>query len=516
MADIRGTNLADNLLGTPVADVLTGLGGNDTLQGKGGEDTLFGGAGQDLFRWYGNGESDTIDGGKGSDTVRVFGDNGDGDDFLTTLEDDGDITLRRTNLNAFALDIKDAEVLDVRGREGNDSFATEIGVDGPIQQIYRGGVGTDFIDLSSLDHGVSVDTDQQSAGFAGIPTQKGFVRDISTLDRPDGSDAEIGVPEIDIFDIEGIIGTRFGDRLFGGQENDTIYGGAGNDSIHPFAGVNFVDGGDGRDSLLLNALPVGVTTDLVSGSAGNNIIANFENVEGSNTGGDVILGDILDNRLDGNGGSDTIRGAAGDDTIIGGIEADLPPGTPSGNDVLFGDLGDDSIRGGEGTDLLFGGLGNDTLKGGIGDDTILGGVGIEDAGFDIARGGPGSDLFVVGDESDSFYTGNGSLSILDFELGRDLIQVPQDADINLQPVIGNAFIGQLASGVGDALASVNALDGVIGGVNIVDTSSGGGVGVLETGNNVLATIIADNGNGNEQLVQDLILGNLQGTDILVF
>lgn len=236
------------------------------------------------------------------------------------------------------------------------------------------------------------------------------------------------------------------------------------------------------------------------------MIANFENVEGSNTGGDVILGDILDNRLDGNGGSDTIRGAAGDDTIIGGIENDLPPGTPSGNDVLFGGLGDDSVRGGEGTDIVSGGLGNDTLKGGVGDDTILDGTGIEDAGFDIARGGSGNDLFVVG---------NGSLSILDFELGRDLIQVPQDADINLQPVVGIDLVTQLASGVGDALASVDALDGVTSGINIVDNSSGNAIGVLETGNNVLATIIADNGNGNEQLVQDLVLGNLQGTDILV-
>lgn len=149
MADIRGTNQADNLLGTPVADVLTELGGDDTLQGKGGEDTLFGGSGDDLFKWYGNGESDTLDSGSGSDTVRVFG-------------NDGDITLRRTNLDAFALDIdRNVEVLDVRGRAGNDSFATEISPNNDsIQQIYRGGVGTDFIDLSLLDHGVSVDTDQ--------------------------------------------------------------------------------------------------------------------------------------------------------------------------------------------------------------------------------------------------------------------------------------------------------------------------------------------------------------------
>lgn len=58
---------------------------------------------------------------------------------------------------------------------------------------------------------------------------------------------------------------------------------------------------------------------MVTGVAGNNVIANFENVQGSDIGGDVILGDILDNKLDGNGGSDTIEGAAGDDTLLGEI-----------------------------------------------------------------------------------------------------------------------------------------------------------------------------------------------------
>lgn len=175
------------------------------------------------------------------------------------------------------------------------------------------------IDLSLLDRGVFVDTDQNSRGFAGIPTQKGFVRDVSVLDTPDGFSKDFETPQIDIVDIEGIIGTRFGDTLFGGQENDTIFGGAGNDQVHPFAGVNFIDGEEGKNTLLLNALPVGVTTDLVTGVAGNNVIANFENVQGSDIGGDVILGDILDNKLDGNGGSDTIEGAAGDDTLLGEI-----------------------------------------------------------------------------------------------------------------------------------------------------------------------------------------------------
>ncbi len=68
----------------------------------------------------------------------------------------------------------------------------------------------------------------------------------------------------------------------------------------------------------------------------------------------MIIGDNLDNNLDGGDGNDTLQGSLGNDTLNGG----------AGNDTLFGDAGNDSLIGGTGNDVFWGGLGADTLDGG--------------------------------------------------------------------------------------------------------------------------------------------------------
>ena len=434
MAIVNGNGGNNNLVGTPLADTLRGRGGNDTLTGLGGDDRILGGRGRDLVIWNEGDDSDRISGGGGRDTVQVNGNANVGDDFVITDDGRKQVTVQRVEgtqspigivddvigggTDPFSLDINGIERLEINGFGGNETFTTDMSVDDQIQQVYNGGQGIDTIDLSNLDRGVFVDTDENSRGFAGLPDQQGFVRDISVLDRDFGdnepTDANIGVPEIDIIDFEGIIGTSFDDLLFGGQENDTIFGGAGDDRIHPFAGVNFIDGEEGSDTLLLNALPVGVLTDLVTGVAGNNVINGIENVEGSDAGGDIINGDSLANLLDGNGGSDTLRGGRGNDTLLG----------EDGNDILFGGRGADSLSGGAGTDIIEGGGGRDTISGA--ENT---------SGLDQLSGGRGRDTFVLGDGIDT-----SQVQILDFELGRDVITLPGELDVNLQPAVGGTDI----------------------------------------------------------------------------
>ena len=58
--------------------------------------------------------------------------------------------------------------------------------------------------------------------------------------------------------------------------------------------------------------------------------ADIENAKGG-AGNDLIVGNKLDNRLEGNGGSDTIKGGDGSDTLIGG----------AGHDLLYGGADDD-------------------------------------------------------------------------------------------------------------------------------------------------------------------------------
>ena len=71
-----------------------------------------------------------------------------------------------------------------------------------------------------------------------------------------------------------------------------------------------------------------------------------------------------------------------------------------GADQIFGGNGTDFLDGGEGPDQLFGGNGKDILIGGLGDDELT--------------GGRGDDTFM-------FALGEGTDTVLDYEIGKDLI-----------------------------------------------------------------------------------------------
>ena len=65
-------------------------------------------------------------------------------------------------------------------------------------------------------------------------------------------------------------------------------------------------------------------------------------------------------KIEAEGGNDTITGGAGDDEISGGL----------GDDTIDGDGGNDVIDGGDGSDSITGGAGDDQIDGGAGDDDI--------------------------------------------------------------------------------------------------------------------------------------------------
>jgi hypothetical protein len=108
-----------------------------------------------------------------------------------------------------------------------------------------------------------------------------------------------------------------------------------------------------------------------------------------NAGSDMLVGNELDNGMDGGTGDDFLYGGAGNDGIQGG----------AGNDSIWGEAGDDNIRGYTGHDFLLGGDGNDVITGGAGSDTM--------------SGGSGADRFVYKAVSDSSGTGDQDL-IFDF------------------------------------------------------------------------------------------------------
>lgn len=135
---------------------------------------------------------------------------------------------------------------------------------------------------------------------------------------------------------------------------------------------------------------------------------------------DVLTGQltdaILNYRILGYAGNDTLTGGYNNDTLEGGAGNDLLLGR-DGSDILLGGAGIDILRGGKGNDFLYAGgdksaAGADQLYGGAGNDVLTTGHNA------LLTGGAGADIFVFREHSD------GS-RILDFQDGVDRIDLGQ-------------------------------------------------------------------------------------------
>jgi Ca2+-binding RTX toxin-like protein len=91
---------------------------------------------------------------------------------------------------------------------------------------------------------------------------------------------------------------------------------------------------------------------------------------------DIIIGDNLENFINGSSGNDIIKGLIDIDTLYGHTGNDVLQGGATG-DKLFGGADDDTLAGQSDDDYLSGGDGNDKLFGEFGDDTLQGGFGAD-------------------------------------------------------------------------------------------------------------------------------------------
>ncbi len=98
-------------------------------------------------------------------------------------------------------------------------------------------------------------------------------------------------------------------------------------------------------------------------------------------GNDTIWGNTNNDYIDGGDGNDSLYGWSGNDTLWGGSGNDYLSGG-DGLDNLYGEWGNDTLWGGSGSDYLSGGDGNDRLTGsssrthnGYEYDTLVGGAG---------------------------------------------------------------------------------------------------------------------------------------------
>ena len=114
IVNVVGGSGDDGIIGSLADNVLRGGDGNDTILGGPGADLLKGGTGNDSFVWGDGDGSDAIDGEAGSDTVRVNGALGTvAESYTVQPGAGGRLSVQRTNLTPFALDIGTTESLAV-------------------------------------------------------------------------------------------------------------------------------------------------------------------------------------------------------------------------------------------------------------------------------------------------------------------------------------------------------------------------------------------------------------------
>lgn len=196
------------------------------------------------------------------------------------------------------------------------------------------------------------------------------------------------------------------------------------------AGIDTLDLSNGEDAMTINLQPgtftsfgdsflpdaTGSGQYFAEGNIANpflyegNLSSLLENAVG---GGfrDLIIGNVLDNILEGGNGEDGLYGLAGNDTLNGGQDNDLivdglghtTAKGGAGDDVVVALSGDGNLEGNGSDDVVIGGIGADYLSGGAGNDKIRGegGRGLM-FGDDVIIGGQDDDLLMGGRGADQF------------------------------------------------------------------------------------------------------------------
>lgn len=424
---LAGTAGDDALTGYATDDVIQGLDGDDYIRGGMGHDQLTGGSGND--RLFGEDGSDTLVGSVGADEL----DGGLGDDVL----------------------------------DGGDG-----------QDLLRGGYGADQLsggeDADRL-YGDAGD-DQLVGGLGNDRLEGGYGDDRYYFARGDGKDT--------IYDVAGhstiyVSNLPLSEVYFRREGTSLVicFTSSADDEIHleqffdPATGLALsglrIDPGDGQP---WDITPAGLDLEVLKATAGD----------------DVILGNTLDNTVDGLAGNDTVHGHDGADQIAGG----------GGDDKLYGDAGNDVLVGGIGMDLLDGGTGDDQLDGGDGDDTLSGNEGV-----DTLVGGLGNDALAGGGGADHLDGGEGN-DTLDGGTGADQLIGGAGDDVYLVDDVGDVVSEQANGGADTIRSSVSYTV-----VSNVETLELTGTGNIDATGDAVGNHLIGNHAGNR-------LDGLDGDDVL--
>ena len=360
----------------------------------------------------------------------------------------------------------------IRGTAGNNNIIGGLGIDNLSglggDDVISGGAGADHIDGGA-----------GTGDTADYRTSTGVIVNINLLlDTAFGGEAQG-----DTLDgIENLLGSlTVRDSLVGNLNNNIIKGFGGNDSLRGGGGDDFLEGGSGGDAINGDAgtsdtasyrdsntgtVSINMLTLAYSGGdAQGDTLFFIENLEGSLTRRDILVGNNIINRIFGNGGIDSIRGEGGNDFIDGGTGGDsLNAGagvdTVSYENSATGVTIDLNVAaqtsGGDaaGDNLNFfenvnGSSSADSIKGNYQSNRLVGG-----AGADTLNGGTGSDYLTGGADADTFRFSDmsfGADTILDWQDGLDKISVA--------PVLESSFAGLTFTGNGTTQVIVRGFNG---------------------------------------------------------
>jgi Ca2+-binding RTX toxin-like protein len=294
-----------------------------TLDGGAGNDAINGGDGNDTLR--GGSENDSIDGNRGDDTGLL----GAGDDSFTW--DPGD---------------------------GSDKVEGEAGTD---TLVFNGAAVAEDFDLSANGNRLKFFRNVANITMDVDDTERVDLRALGGIDNT-------VVNDLTATDVKNIVLDLATDAAV---DTTTINGTAGNDTI----------------AIAPNAGAVDVTglaaTVKIAGSEAANDLLNVNGLDGNDTiSGAVGLAALIQLRIDGGAGDDTINGGDGAETLLGG----------DGDDVIDGNRGDDTglLGAGDDTFIWDPGDGSDVVEGQDGNegaDTMLfNGAGVAE-NFDVSANG---------------------------------------------------------------------------------------------------------------------------------
>jgi len=218
-------------------------------------------------------------------------------------------------------------------------------------------------------------------------------------------------------------GNNLDNLLMGNSGNNTLYGGTGKDSLDGGLGADVLSGGYGDDLYYVDNVGDDVINERVDGGGGIDTILSSVTYSLDNryvehltlTGADnsKATGNNLDNLLMGNSGNNTLYGGTGKDSLDGGLGADVLSGG-YGDDLYHVDnVSDDVIneRVDGGIDTIFSSVYYTLYNRYVENLTLTGTANVNAAGNNlnnILSGNSGNNILYGGTGSDTYLFGMGS------------------------------------------------------------------------------------------------------------